>query len=38
MNYMRLSLEEEEESSVIIADGEIKQARNTYVLVGRFLT
>lgn len=35
--YSRLSLEEEDDGGIMVAEGEIK-ARNAYVLVGRFLT
>lgn len=35
--YSRLSVEEEDEGGVVVAEGEIKK-RTTYVVVGRFLT
>lgn len=35
--YARLSLEEEDEGGIVVAKGDIGK-RNTYVLVGRFLT
>ncbi|WOH11863.1 hypothetical protein DCAR_0831359 [Daucus carota subsp. sativus] len=36
--YARLAMEEDDTGGVIVAEGDIQQPRNTYVLVGRFLT
>lgn len=36
--YAQLSLEEDEESGVIVPEGQVKKQHNTYVLVGKFLT